>query len=276
MIDSFSKLIDIEQHRIAELTRQSHESVHAIKDHIKVIVSTALIMALLLSSVIILRVRFVQKRLSDSNEELELKIEERTKELSVVNERLKEVSELDELTGLYNRRKFNEFLENEYSGANRKGSYFSIILSDIDSFKRYNDNYGHQKGDDCLTHVANTMKSCLPRSTDFIARYGGEEFVIVLPATDAEGAVKVAETIRKTVLERCIPHEYSEVSGQSCVTVCHGVAMYAAGDDVTIADILEQADRSLYAAKSAGRNCTVMLDTAGTSQVKHQIKRQLN
>jgi diguanylate cyclase (GGDEF)-like protein len=280
MIDSFTRLIDIEQHRIADLTLQSHEALLEIEKHIKSVVSTALVMAVLLSTVIFLRVRFIQQTLRQSNEQLEKmnvdlehKIDERTKELSVLNERLKEVSERDELTGLYNRRKFNEFLENEYARANRDGSCFAIILTDIDSFKLYNDNYGHQKGDECLASVAATMCSCLPRSTDLIARYGGEEFVIVLPATDADGAFKVAETIRQRVLDERIPHEYSEVEGTSCITVCLGVEVYSAGDDKDTSDILERADQRLYAAKTEGRNRTIMPETDSSS---FQLKSQLS
>ena len=272
MIESFTRLIEIEQRRIEELTLQSHQALLEIDKHIKSVVSTALIMAVLLSTVTFLRVRFIQQTLRQSNEQLEKmnvdlehKIDERTKELSVLNQRLKEVSERDELTGLYNRRKFNEFLENEYARVTRDGSCFAIILTDIDSFKLYNDNYGHQKGDECLARVAATMSSCLPRSTDLIARYGGEEFVIVLPATDAGGAFKVAETIRQRVLEDCIPHEYSEVEGVSCITVCLGVEVYNAGDDKDIADILEQADQRLYATKTEGRNRTIMPETGSTT-----------
>ena len=280
MIESFARLIDIEQHRIADLTQQSHEALLDIEKHIKSVVSTALIMAVVLSTVIFLRARFIQQSLRQSNEQLEKmnvdlehKIEERTKELSVLNERLKEVSERDELTGLYNRRKFNEFLENEYARANRDDSCFAIILTDIDSFKRYNDNYGHQKGDECLASVATTMQACLPRSTDLIARYGGEEFVIVLPATDADGAFKVAETIRHRILQECIPHEYSEVKGISCITVCFGVEVYSPGDDKDISDILEQADQRLYAAKTEGRNRTIMPETDGST---YHLRSQLS
>jgi len=280
MIESFAKLIDIEQHRIAELTLQSHEALLEIEKHTKSIVSTALIMAVLLSTVIFLRVRFIEQTLRHSNEQLEKmnvdlehKIGERTKELSVLNEKLKEVSERDELTGLYNRRKFNEFLENEYARANRDNSCFAIILTDIDSFKLYNDNYGHQRGDECLVSVAATMRSCLPRSTDLIARYGGEEFVIVLPATDVDGAFNVAETIRQRVLDDCIPHEYSEVEDTSCITVCLGVEVYSPGDDKDISDILELADQRLYAAKTEGRNRTIMPETDSTS---FQFKSQLS
>ena len=280
MIESFARLIDIEQRRIAQLTQKSHEALLEIEKHIKSVVSTALVMAVLLSTVIFLRVRFIQQTLRKSNEQLEKmnaslehKIDERTKELSVLNERLKEVSERDELTGLYNRRKFNEFLDNEYARCNRDNSCFAIILTDVDSFKRYNDNYGHQKGDECLAAVAKSMNSCLTRSTDLIARYGGEEFVIVLPATDADGAFKVAETIRRRVLDDCIPHEYSEVDGTSCITVCLGVEVYTAGDDKTIADILELADRRLYAAKTEGRNRTIMPESCAA---EFRLRSQLS
>ena len=112
------------------------------------------------------------------------------------------------------------------------------------------------------------MQTCLPRSTDLIARYGGEEFVIVLPATDADGALTVAETIRQRVLDDCIPHDYSEVEGTECVTVCLGVEVYSAGDDKGITDIMELADQRLYVAKIEGRNRTIM------PEASYEVQRQ--
>lgn len=264
MIEAFARLISIEQQRIAELASHSSSSLHDLKRDNAVIIISAILLANMFSIYILRRIRNIQRdlrhstqQLEESNVNLELKIKERTRELSELNTKLKQVSEHDELTNIYNRRKFNEFIANEYARTNRIGSCFALILIDIDSFKKYNDNYGHQQGDQCLASVASTMSLNLPRSVDFIARYGGEEFVVVLPSTELEGAKKVAEQLRQSVLALDIPHEYSEAA--PCVTVSLGAAIYHAHDSVEISDIIEQADQCLYAAKSKGRNRLVSM-----------------
>lgn len=193
-----------------------------------------------------------QDQLQEANNNLEIKVKERTSELLILNDKLKNSSEQDELTKLYNRRKFNTFIQDEFSRTNRAGTYFSVILIDVDYFKQYNDKYGHQKGDECLITIASAMRRCLSRSIDFIARYGGEEFIVVLPSTDVKGALKVAGYLRQAILNLKIPHALSDVS--TYVTISQGLTVYNADNDSNIDDIIFNADKYLYLAKSNGRN----------------------
>lgn len=170
------------------------------------------------------------------------------------SEKLREMVYVDGLTGLYNRRKFDEALENEWRWCRRRAAAFSILLLDIDHFKLYNDHYGHIRGDQCLEAVAKAAKRCLRRPHDLAARYGGEEFVFLLPDTGQDDAMKVAEDILAAVTALKIPHEASPVAG--IVTASIGVAgTVPAGDHA--GGLLEQADRALYRAKHHGRNQTV-------------------
>ena len=264
MITSFGRLITIEKQRITDLIEQARDSMYAMKQRNNIIIIMILTFAIPVSAIVILRIRNTQnalrrshQRLEESHHDLELKVTERTKELSKLNEHLQFASENDELTKIYNRRKFNAFIKEEYERTNRANSQFSIILIDVDFFKQYNDNYGHQEGDRCLTTVAKTMKECLVRSTDFIARYGGEEFVIILPSTDLEGGKKVAEHIRQRIVNMKIPHQYSTISPY--ITVSLGLTAYRAGDSLNIDGILKKTDECLYNAKSKSRNTVVSL-----------------
>ncbi len=196
--------------------------------------------------------KYKHEELKQANNSLELKVQERTEDLLLLNDQLKNASEHDELTRLYNRRKFNNFIKDELFRTDRAGTCFSLVLIDVDYFKNYNDNYGHQKGDECLASVALAMSRCLPRTIDFIARYGGEEFVVILPSTNSDGAKIVAEQLRQTVSSLNIKHEYSTVS--SCVSISLGIAIYRANDKFSTKDIINNADQCLYLAKSNGRN----------------------
>lgn len=262
MITSFGQLIAIEKQRITELIGQARDSMHAMKQRNNIIMIMILAFAIPASAIVILRIRNTQnalrhshQRLEESHHDLELKVAERTKKLSELNEHLQFASENDELTKIYNRRKFNAFLKEEYERSNRANSQFSIILIDIDFFKQYNDHYGHQEGDRCLATVAKTMKECLPRSTDFIARYGGEEFVVILPSTDLEGGKKVAEHIRQCIVNMKIPHEHSSIS--PFITASLGLTAHRAKDSLDIDGILKKTDECLYNAKAKGRNTVV-------------------
>lgn len=259
MIISFGRLITIEQQRIANLSAQARSSMHTMKRRNQALMITILAFAIPISIFIILRIRKIQRalrlshhKLRKSHSELEMKVDERTRELSNLNQHLQEVSENDALTKIYNRRRFNVFMQEEYDRTNRSGSDLSIIMIDIDFFKQFNDHYGHQEGDRCLTAVAAAMKACLPRSHDFIARYGGEEFVVVLPSTDLEGGRKVAEQIRQCIIDLAIPHECSSIVPH--ITISLGLTTYNAEQSSSIEDILREADEYLYIAKSKGRN----------------------
>ena len=172
-------------------------------------------------------------------------------ELKRQKELLKILSYQDGLTGIANRRYFDDTLIREHRRCLRTGSYLSALMIDIDFFKKYNDIYGHLTGDDCLKLVTQTMNSRLNRPSDLLARYGGEEFVCILPDTDMEGAVKVAEDLRTAVKDQQIPHE-SGIDG--VVTVSIGVVSGLPAEGADPRKFLLQADHCLYEAKVSGRN----------------------
>ena len=164
---------------------------------------------------------------------------------------LREASILDGLTAIPNRRHFEETLATEWKRCARAGNPISAVLTDVDFFKQFNDIYGHQAGDACLKAVANALNESLFRVEDLAARYGGEEFVIVLPGTDLEGAVAVAERMRQTIRELNIPHEHGVTGLISC---SFGVASMTPMPDNTPKELIQEADSRLYAAKRGGRN----------------------
>ena len=176
-------------------------------------------------------------------------------ELKKVNEKLKMLSVIDGLTQIPNRRRFDEYLESEWKRHYRDKDQISVILSDIDFFKLYNDNYGHQAGDDCLKKVAQAIQDSAHRSADLAARYGGEEFVLVLPRTDAGGAMAVAEKVRINVMNLEIAHEKSKVNDY--VTLSLGVATMVPGKDNFAEDLVALSDQALYEAKENGRNQSI-------------------
>jgi diguanylate cyclase (GGDEF)-like protein/PAS domain S-box-containing protein len=158
----------------------------------------------------------------------------------------------DSLTGVANRRALDERLQLEWARNQRTATPVSFMLADVDHFKRYNDHYGHQQGDDCLRAVAAAIKGAVYRPADLPARYGGEEFAIIMPGTDLAGAQAVAERVCQAVREQAIPHADSNVA--DCVTLSIGVATAVPGPDSTIADLVTAADTALYSAKRSGRN----------------------
>ncbi|MBF0328321.1 MAG: diguanylate cyclase [Nitrospirae bacterium] len=188
----------------------------------------------------------------DKRKEREHELMEVSRQLEDVNRILMRISSEDGLTGLQNRRFFDEHFDIEWKRAVRESSNISLIMIDVDYFKAYNDRYGHLAGDDCLKLVASVLKGLVKRPGDFIARYGGEEFVVVLPSTEAAGALKVAEEMRQAVESIGIVHEGSSVSPN--VTISLGVAYAEPLTDNIPESIIAAADRALYKAKSAGRN----------------------
>lgn len=170
------------------------------------------------------------------------------------NEELQKLSTLDGLTGIANRRRFDEFFRKEWRRAARDQTRLCLVLADIDYFKPYNDNYGHQQGDQTLISVSQQLSSVFHRPADLLARYGGEEFVMVLPGTSLEGAVQLADTARRSIANRQIPHGFSEVADH--ITISLGVACCIPGEEQNDLDgLLHAADKALYAAKEQGRNC---------------------
>jgi diguanylate cyclase (GGDEF)-like protein len=174
------------------------------------------------------------------------------KELQEANKTLELLAHTDGLTQIANRRYFDDYLLKEWQRLAREQLPLSLILLDIDHFKAYNDYYGHQAGDQCLISIAQAIKRTIKRPADLVARYGGEEFVIVLPMTNREGAIIVAQQIQQSIHDLAIFHQKSEVS--NIVTISMGISStipdYKAQPDVLIA----QADKLLYTAKQQGRN----------------------
>ena len=168
-------------------------------------------------------------------------------------EELRKMSHNDSLTGLFNRRHFDEALLLEWKRAVRFRQDVAVIMIDIDDFKLYNDHYGHQTGDDCLRRIAKQIRSTIARETDVVARYGGEEFVAILPITDLQTALGIAEEMRKKVEGLGITHANTKVG--NCVTVSAGVASVIPEINHSPEDLLVSADQALYEAKYSGRNC---------------------
>ncbi|MDF3065627.1 MAG: diguanylate cyclase response regulator [Polyangiaceae bacterium] len=174
-------------------------------------------------------------------------------QLEVKNAELSRLSTVDGLTGLANRRRFDEVLDQEYRRARREGAPLALIMTDVDYFKKYNDTYGHQGGDECLRKVAAVLAQAARRPADLAARYGGEEFALVLPHTTAEGAAIVAETLRSSVEALNLPHAASGVAGH--VTLSLGVAVAEPSEaELSPQALLKRADAALYQAKRGGRN----------------------
>jgi len=183
--------------------------------------------------------------------ESEEALKQRTQELEFANTKYKQLSETDPLTQISNRRVYEERVNTEINTAKRSGASLSLLMIDVDFFKKYNDNYGHDSGDVALIRVAKIIVESLPRSTDLAVRFGGEEFLVLMPLTDAEGAYTVAERIRLNIKSLAIAHSHSDVS--PVLTVSIGLASLK-GESLNEVDLLKQADNALYAAKDAGRN----------------------
>ena len=165
---------------------------------------------------------------------------------------MERISYLDGLTGIANRRKFNEFLDLSWNFSKRQSLPISLIMMDIDFFKAYNDTAGHLEGDACLIQIAQALEKTAVRKTDLVARYGGEEFACVLPGTSLENAVFVAEKLRSSVLSLQIPHHH--FAAGSYVTISLGVASMIPVKDTPFRLLIQAADAALYHAKESGRN----------------------
>ncbi len=186
--------------------------------------------------------------LAESNQ----KIEHQNLELEKKNRALQKLSFKDALTGVWNRRKYDQMIEKEWNRCLRYQRPIALLVLDIDYFKRFNDFYGHMTGDQCLVKIGKVLKSYLSRSTDMAARYGGEEFVVLLPETGKEEAVKIASMLRQKIESLNIPHEKSLVNDH--VTVSIGVTSLVPDLNSLYQDLFSVADKALYQAKDAGRN----------------------
>ncbi|MGW8286678.1 MAG: diguanylate cyclase [Desulfobulbales bacterium] len=179
-------------------------------------------------------------------------LEKSREQLAEANRTLQKLSSLDGLTGIANRRTFDETLSKEWNRAVRDQKPLGLIMLDIDFFKLYNDHYGHQGGDDCLKKVAKGLEAAINRDADFLARYGGEEFSAILPDTDIQGAVKVAEEMRQSIKSLHIEHVKSKVS--DIVSISIGVASMIPQNDTEQETLIAAADQALYKAKEEGRD----------------------
>jgi diguanylate cyclase (GGDEF)-like protein len=193
--------------------------------------------------------------LQESYATLEQKVDDRTRDLAESNRKLELLSATDGLTGIANRRKFDEVLALEWSRATRTRQPLALAMLDIDWFKRYNDNYGHQAGDACLQRVTQVMSSILCRGTDLVARYGGEEFVFIAPATPSETALSLAQQLCEEFRAIAMPHAHSPLG---FVTVSIGVAAIIPDVEHSPKVLIQAADQAMYRAKELGRNRVIL------------------
>lgn len=212
------------------------------------------------------RRQFVETELQNVRDDLELRVRERTQSLEArnaelsqlrlaletTNQRLKRLVAIDALTGVANRRHFDRALERELRRARREHLPLSLIFLDLDEFKRFNDTYGHSRGDEVLREVAHTLDETFRRGGDLVARYGGEEFAVVLPGVDGRRAELYAERLRRRIWRLAIGYQASTVADR--VTISGGVATVPPGMTVTPDGLLRAADNALYRAKCQGRN----------------------
>jgi diguanylate cyclase (GGDEF)-like protein len=195
------------------------------------------------------------RALEQTNAQLHAEIQQRhTAEIALrqANATLRQIASLDGLTGLYNRAAFDDFLEQHWQQHAQDQLQLSLILIDIDSFKKYNDHYGHVPGDECLRAVANVLKACVQRANDMVARYGGEEFAIVLTDTAQAGSEIVIARVQDAIRQLAIPHERSDVA--PTLTVSIGISTCIPDANQPEVNLIASADRALYEAKQNGRN----------------------
>ena len=184
--------------------------------------------------------------------QLEKKVEIRTDSLSQANRKLELLSNIDGLSEIYNRRYFDQTLHQELLNHCRDGRPLSLIIIDIDYFKRYNDYYGHLAGDDCIREVSRTLNQICQRDVDTVARYGGEEFTVILPHTDSDNAFELSERVRLSIMSKRIPHIQSLVS--DVITVSIGVTTIVPNKMTKADEFVSFADCALYKSKNGGRN----------------------
>jgi len=174
------------------------------------------------------------------------------RKLEISNAELQKLTCQDGLTGIANRRRFDDFIRKECSRSSRERTPLSLLLIDIDYFKAYNDNYGHLKGDDCICKVAKALQRAVQRPADLVARYGGEEFSVVLPNTDMDGAITIAYSLKQIIKRLAIRHDFSDAA--NVITISIGIASKVAEDDSSPQDLIKLADEALYRAKKSGRD----------------------
>ncbi|MGA2564456.1 MAG: diguanylate cyclase [Steroidobacteraceae bacterium] len=229
-----------------------------------VLMSTALcVIAVAWTATTLHKVDLIRKLIETENLSLnaglESRVRERTQELAqvsaqlrLVNDTLEMLSNQDGLTGVANRRFFDAHLGAQIATARRYARPLALVLCDVDSFKAYNDHYGHQAGDECLKRIAAALRTCCRRPADMVARYGGEEFALILPDTGLGDATQIAQAAVDAVLQLRIAHESSPTTPH--VSISGGIAVLAHNENSNAAQLISAADRCLYQAKHLGRN----------------------
>ena len=192
----------------------------------------------------------------NQHQQTEAALQKANQELQKANQELQRLATTDGLTQVANRRRFDEYLSLEWRRLTRSQAPLSLILCDVDFFKSYNDTYGHLAGDSCLRAVAQAIKGALKRPADLVARYGGDELAVILPNTNAKGAVHVAEVLRHEVKRLKIPHASSKVN--EYVTLSEGVSSQVPTQDLSPETLIAGADQALYQAKEQGRQGVVL------------------
>jgi diguanylate cyclase (GGDEF)-like protein/PAS domain S-box-containing protein len=187
---------------------------------------------------------------------VELALREAEYNLRLANQELEKLVNIDGLTQIANRRCFDHRLEQEWQRLYREQEFLSLLLFDVDYFKRYNDAYGHLLGDECLIKIAQSVQQVIFRPADLLARYGGEEFVVILPNTDIDGTMVIAQRIHTAIQDLAIPHQASKVS--NIVTISIGISSLIPTSELSPSNLIEQADQALYRAKQQGRNQSVL------------------
>jgi diguanylate cyclase (GGDEF)-like protein len=180
-------------------------------------------------------------------------LRDRNRQLQDARRQLTDLANIDELTGLGNRRLVNTTLQDEINRARRAGTELSVIMLDVDYFKKYNDTYGHPAGDVVLQQLSDLMQRASSRAGEVVARFGGEEFILILPGANSEVAMRTAQRLQELVVAENIIHEASDVAPY--ITVSQGVYSIVPAGEVTPAEVVHRADQALYRAKDAGRNC---------------------
>lgn len=210
----------------------------------------------------------------ENQEQLEVRVQERTLELNIAlqelesaNHELAEKNTIDDLSGLYNRRHYDQKILAEYRRSKRNLTPLSLVIIDIDHFKRVNDDYGHQMGDHCIASVGRYIKQCLRRSSDLGFRYGGEEFCLLLPETDSVGAQALAEELRLAISNELITHQQQQLS----LTISCGVSTYQQQKEIDPESLFAAADKALYKAKHNGRNQTQIESPTESLNYQEQI-----
>jgi diguanylate cyclase (GGDEF)-like protein len=184
--------------------------------------------------------------------DLTTSLRDRNRQLRDARRQLTDLANIDELTGLGNRRLVNKVLQDEINRARRGNASLAVILLDVDYFKDYNDTYGHPAGDLVLKRLADLMERATARAGEVVGRYGGEEFILVLPGASIDSALRTAGHLKELVAAEGIPHEKSDIGGM--ITVSQGVVSIMPDADLMPEDIVKRADNALYQSKHSGRN----------------------